>query len=428
MTVGARVTRSEEEGAPFGADIGQMDVPRRPMCDDDQMSEALDVERARRETPGCETVVHLNNAGAALMPEPVLTTMLGHLEREAMIGGYEAAAEADDRVEHTYDAIARLLNCAPDEIAVVENATRAWDMAFYGFRFDAGDRILSSAAEYASNYIAFLQVAARTGASVEVVPSDASGQVSVEALEGMIDERVKLISLTHVPTNGGLVNPAAAVGEVARRHDIPFLLDACQSAGQLPLDVDDIGCDILSATGRKFLRGPRGTGFLYVRRSLIERLEPPLLDLHAAEWISRDAYRIRPDARRFENWETNYASKIGLGVAVDYALDWGLDAIWERARGLGQALRDRLAQIPKVSVLDLGEVRCGIVSFTVEGTEGAEVQRRLRAENVNVSFSPQRYTRIDMEDRGLAEIVRASVHYYNTEAELDRACELLATL
>ena len=328
-------------------------------------------------------MAHRNSAGAALMPEPVLSTMVGHLEREAMIGGYEAAAEAHDRVEHTYDAIARLLNCAPDEVAVVENATRAWDMAFYAFRFEPGDRILSSAAEYASNYIAFLQVAARTGARVEVVANDASGQVSVEALEGMIDEWVKLISLTHVPTNGGLVNPAAAVGEVARRHDIPFLLDACQSAGQLPLDVEDIGCDILSATGRKFLRGPRGTGFLYVLRSLIERLEPPLLDLHAAEWITRDEYRIRGDARRFENWETNYAGKIGLGVAVDYAL---------------------------------------------EGVDGVEVQRRLRSESINVSFSPQRYTRIDMEDRGLAEIVRASVHYYNTEAELDRACELLAAL
>lgn len=389
------------------------------------MSEAFDVDRARRETPGCETVVHLNNAGAALMPEPVLSTMVGHLEREAMIGGYEAAAEAHDRVEHTYDAIARLLGCAPDEVAVVENATRAWDMAFYSFRFEAGDRILSSAAEYASNYIAFLQVAARTGARVEVVPSDASGQISVEALEGMIDERVKLISLTHVPTNGGLVNPAAAVGKVARRHGIPFLLDACQSAGQLPLDVEEIGCDILSATGRKFLRGPRGTGFLYVRRPLIERLEPPLLDLQAAEWTSRDEYRIRGDARRFENWEANYAGKIGLGVAVDYALDWGLDAIWGRVRGLGQALRDRLAQLPKVTVLDLGEVRCGIVSFAVEGVDGAEVQRRLRAENINVSFSPQRYTRIDMEDRGLAEIVRASVHYYNTEEELARLVETL---
>ena len=199
--------------------------------------------------------------------------------------------------------------------------------------------ILSSAAEYESNYLAILQVCQRTGARVEIVPDDPSGQVSVEALEAMLDDRVKLISLTHVPTNGGLVNPAAAVGAIARRHGIPFLLDACQSAGQLPLDVELIGCDVLTGTGRKYLRGPRGTGFLYVRRSLIEQLQPPFIDLQAAEWVSRDAYRLRPDARRFETWETNYAAKIGLGVAVDYALAWGLESIWQRIRHLGEQLR-----------------------------------------------------------------------------------------
>ena len=401
------------------------------MCEDGNVidrAENFDVERARRETPGCERVVHLNNAGAALMPQPVLTAMVDHLEREASIGGYEAAADAQDQVEHAYDALARLLNCARDELAIVENATRAWDMAFYAFRFERGDRILSSAAEYESNYVAFLQVCQRTGARVEIVPNDGTGQISVEVLEAMIDDRVRLISLTHIPTNGGLVNPAAAVGRVARRHGIPFMLDACQSAGQVPLDVEEIGCDILSATGRKYLRGPRGTGFLYVRGPLIGQLEPPLLDLHAAEWVARDEYRIRPDARRFENWETNYAAKIGLGIAVDYALGWGSGPIWNRVQALGQALRDRLAQLPKVTVLDVGAVRCGIVSFAFDGLAGAEVQGRLRAEGVNVSVSPRRYTRIDMENRGLTEVIRASVHYYNTEAEIELLGERLAQM
>ena len=401
------------------------------MCKDapmNEMGEAFDVERARRDTPGCEGVVHLNNAGAALLPRQVLDAMVSHLVRESTVGGYEAAADAHEQVEHVYDAIARLLNCSRTEVAIVENATRAWDMAFYSFTFEPGDRILSSAAEYESNYLAFLQVSRRTGARVEIVPSDATGQVSVEALEAMIDDRVRLISLTHVPTNGGLVNPAAEVGRVARRHGIPFILDACQSAGQLPLDVEEIGCDVLSATGRKYLRGPRGTGFLYVRGSLLGQLEPPLIDLHAAEWISRDEYRIRPDARRFENWETNYAAKIALGVAVDYAQDWGIGPIWDRVQGLGQALRDRLAELPRVTILDVGAVRCGIVSFAVEGLEGAEVQRRLRTDGINVSVSPRRYTRIDMEDRGLAEVIRASVHYYNTEGEIDRLAERLALL
>jgi cysteine desulfurase / selenocysteine lyase len=388
----------------------------------------FDLERARAETPGCARVLHLNNAGAGLMSQPVLDAAIAHLEREASIGGYEAADAAHDAVEHVYDAAASLINAHPDEIAIVENATRAWDMAFYSVPLGPGDRILTAMAEYASNYIAYLQVAARTGAVIEVIPDDESGQLSVDALRQMIDEQVKLIAITHVPTNGGLVNPAAAVGRVAREAGIPYLLDACQSVGQLPVDVEAIGCDMLSATGRKYLRGPRGTGFLYVRRALLERLVPPFLDLHAATWVARDAYEIRPDARRFENWETNYATKIGLGVAIDYARSWGIETTWGRIRALATLLRDRLGAMPGVTVRDSGAERCGIVTFTMAGHEPARLVDELLAQGINVSFTTVRGTRLDMEARGLTAMVRASVHYYNSEGEIERFCTALAAV
>jgi cysteine desulfurase/selenocysteine lyase len=388
----------------------------------------IDLQRARLDTPACENLIHFNNAGAALMPQRVVDSLIAHLNLEAQIGGYEAYNAKLEAIEHTYDSVAALLNCQRQEVAIIENATRAWDMAFYSIPFRAGERILTSVSEYASNYIAFLQMAQKTGAAIEVIPNDEHGQTDVKALEEMIDSRVKLIAITHVPTNGGLVNPAAAIGKIAKAAGIYYLLDACQSAGQIPLDVEEIGCDMLSATGRKYLRGPRGTGFLYVRQAILEHLEPPFLDLHAAEWTSRNQYKMRDDARRFENWETNYAGKIGLGVAIDYALEFGLDEIWARVKSLATELRLRLSEITGVTVTDIGKEQCGIVTFTVRGKQPLEIRNLLTANQINVWYSVTEATRIDMEERNLQSVVRASIHYYNTEEEISRFCQVLQSI
>ena len=380
--------------------------------------DGVDVDRLRSETPGARRVAHFNNAGASLPPRPVTEACVGHLRREAEIGGYEAAAEAEEELEATYDALARLLGCAREEVALASSATRAWDMAFYALPLGEGDRILTSRASYASNHLAFLQVARRRGVRVEVVASDASGQIDVRDLRSRMDDRVGLVALTHVPTNGGLVNPAAEVGGVARDAGVPYLLDACQSVGQMPVDVEEIGCDLLSATSRKFLRGPRGMGFLYARRGIARRLEPPFVDLRSATWIAADRYELRDDARRFEEWERSCAVQLGLGAAARYALTVGLAPAWRRIRRLGRRLREGLSGLSAVTVRDVGRVKCGIVTFSVEGVPAPEVRRRLRERGVNVSVSPRRSTLLDAEERGLPDLVRASVHYYNTGDEI----------
>lgn len=362
------------------------------------------------------------------MPQPVLEAVRRHLDCEARLGGYEAAADAEAEIDQSYQAVARLLGCHRDEVAIVESATRAWDLAFYAMPLAAGDRILTAQACYASNYIAFLQRARHTGAVIEVIENDEHGQISVEALRAALDARVKLIALTHMPTNGGLVNPAAAVGQVAREAGIPYLLDACQSAGQMPLDVEVLGADLLSATSRKYVRGPRGIGFLYVRRAMLERLEPPFLDLHAASWTAPDRYVLRDDARRFESWEINVAAKIGFGVAVEYALGWGLEAIWARLVPLAERFRKRLRRVPGLTLHDAGQERSAIVTFSMAGIEAETLHRQLRAWGINTSVSNPSSTLLDAQARGLPPLVRASLHYYNTDEEIERFCWSLAKI
>ena len=269
---------------------------------------------------------------------------------------------------------------------------------------------------------------ARRGVRVEVVPSDATGQLDVSALRKRVDEHVRVIAMAHMPTNGGLVQPAEAVGEVAREAGVFFLLDATQTIGQIPLDVRRLGCHALAGTSRKYLRGPRGVGVLWVAREWIERLEPPLMEGHAAEWVEPDRYVIRPDAKRFEVWESNVGARLGFGAAIAYAQALGLPRIWARVQMLAATLRARLAEVPGVGVHDLGAMRGGIVSFTVREVDAARVKAALRAARINVTVSPARGTLLDMRARGLREVVRASVHYYNTDEEIDRLVAEVARL
>ena len=387
----------------------------------------IDIDEIRADTVGCAERAHLDNAGSSLPPRAVTDAVIAHLRREEAVGGYEAEADQRALLEDTYDACADLVGASRDEIALVESATSAWQMAFHSIPFEDGDHIVTCVAEYASNYLAYLRLAQRLRVVIDIVPDDEHGQIDVERAAAMVTERTRLISITHVPTNGGLVNPAEALGAIARERGITYLLDACQTVGQIPIDVGAIGCDFLSFTGRKYLRGPRGTGALYARARTGDG-EPALIDLHSATWTSRSSYSLRPDARRFENYESNIAARIGLGVAVRYALGVGVEASWVRIQQLATRLRRRLDAIDGVTVRDKGVLQCGIVTFDIGGVEPARVKSMLAHNQVAVNVTHREFTLLDMVQRDIDSMVRASVHYFNTDDEIDRTADLVASI
>jgi selenocysteine lyase/cysteine desulfurase len=386
----------------------------------------INLDAVRADTPGCHRGVFLDSAGSSLPPVQVLDEVINHLHREAEVGGYRAADERADDLEAGYEVLASVLGCHPDEVAFTDSATRSWLAVFDAIPLAAGDRVLATEAEYAGNAVPLLRRAEEVGATVEPVPSDATGAVDVAALREVLDERVKLVSLVHVPTNGGLVNPVTPVVAAAHSVGALVMLDACQSAGQVPLA--GLDADIITGTGRKWLRGPRGTGFLAVRRRVRDRLRPRQVDLHSGEWVAPDRYELRQDARVFELWESNVADRLGLVAALRYTLSLGVDDIASAVRDRADHLREGLAEVPGVTVHDLGTHRCGLVTFSVDGVPAPQVRDRLRERNITTTVSGVTSTQYDMTRRGLDQIVRASPHYFVTPAQLDETVAAVAAL
>ena len=382
----------------------------------------LDTQRLRAETPGCRAeLIHFNNAGASLMPQPVIEAVEHHWAEEIMSGGYEAAERHAGQLQATYDAVARLVGGAPDEVSFFDNATRAWQAAFFAMDWQSGDQLITGQSEYNSNMIAFRHAEKRLGIEVVLAPDTPDGIVDVAALEGLITARTRLIAISHMPTNDGLINPAREIGQAVRRHGVPFLLDACQSVGQMPIDVKALGCTMLSATGRKYLRGPRGTGFLWVDGKALDALRPHALDIQSAQWTDVDRFQMAAGSRRFELWERNVATQLGLGAACQYALEIGVENIWHHVRGLAAGMRGMLAELPGMTVQDRGVEKSGIVTFFHESVPAEVLVGALRDEfGINTSVSNTQLTRRALRARGVTSLVRASVHAYNTPEEIER--------
>lgn len=388
------------------------------------------LSRWRAETPGCERLVHLNNAGAALTPAPVREAVAEHLALESRIGGYEAADARADALHGAYSALARLLGTSPSNLAMQQNSTVAFSQAFAAFDLGRGDVVLTSNADYASNQILYLALSRRRGVEIVRAPDAPEGGIDPQAVRDLLARRrPTLVALTWVPTNSGLVQPAEAVGEICRAAELPYIVDACQAVGQMPVDVSRLHCDYLAGTSRKFLRGPRGVGFLYVSDRALARGDYPLtVDMHGATWSDPDDFELTPDARRFESWEIAFALVLGTGAAAEYALSIGIEAARDRSWALARYARERLAAIDEVRVLDRGPALCAIATAELGGRSGEAVKLALRERGINTSSPSREDAVIDMDRKAAASALRVSPHYYNTADEVDVAMAALAEI
>jgi len=385
------------------------------------------LSRWRAATPGCAERIHLNNAGAALVPSTVADAITEHLALESSLGGYEAAETRADRVQATYAALGRLIDAPAHNVALAPNSTIAFTQALSAFDFAPGDQILTTCNDYASQQIMFLSLARRRG--IDVVRADdlPEGGVDPDSVRRLIGlRRPRLVAVTWVPTNSGLVQPVEAIGEICEAAAVPYLVDACQAVGQIPIDVSRVRCDYLAATARKFLRGPRGIGFLYVSDRMLEAGAHPLLvDMQGANWTAADAFELAPDARRFETWESPCALVLGMGAAARYALDVGIETARDRSRALAALARECLARLAGARVLDRGAELCAIVTVELAGQDPQELKLELRRRGINVSVTTRTAAVIDMDHKRAASALRLSPHYYNTEDEVMTAVETI---
>jgi cysteine desulfurase/selenocysteine lyase len=356
----------------------------------------------------------------------VVDAVVEYLKEEAIYGGYETEAKYQQQLENVYTSVARLINADKDEIALVENASVAWGLAFNGIAFKAGDEIITSEMEYVTNFIGFLNVQKTQGVKIRIIPNDEQGNFNLAVLEDAIGAQTKLIAITHIPSTAGNILPIVEIGEIAQKHGVLYMVDACQSAGQLPLDVKEINCDMLSVTGRKYLRAPRGTGFLFVKKAVQDQLKPTFIDGFTVQWVTEDDYKLKDNARRFELYENSRALRIGLGKAVDYALHIGMDKIWQRIEFLANLIRAELGKIAGIAVHDIGGEQSGIVTFSVKGIDATTVKNKLAEKQINVSVGKAISTLVYMNKNHLDTVVRASVHYYNTEEEIKLMCGVLS--
>lgn len=382
----------------------------------------------REQTPGLANRVHLDNCGSALQPLAVVEAMKDAFELEIAVGGYVAQEQQAPALEAAYGALARLFGGKVKDYAFVGSAVDGWTKAFYSLQLTDGDNIITAYNEYCSNFVAYLQVAKRFGVEIRVARQADNGGIDLEHMASLIDARTRLISISHMPSSSGEINQVTDVGRLAKEAGVLYQLDACQSAGHVHVNVEEIGCDIMTGTSRKFLRGPRGIGFLYVNEKARSMMEPVVLTNQSAEWTSKNDYTLRDDTRVFEAWERSVVNQLGFGAALAYLQTVGPELAFAQISRNAKSLRQKLQATKDVEVMCPPSAESAIITFNFRARQPAEIKQILEKQGIGVQIASVNHTRLDLEPRGIESAVRVSPHYYTSDDDIDRFLMALEAL
>lgn len=380
--------------------------------------------------------VFLNSAGSSLPDKRVVDRMRSHLELEATIGGYEAANAAEHDLALFYQRAAGLVEAEPDDMAFMDGGTRAWNSIVYStLGLEAGDEIVTAPSEFGSNLVSLLDVAHRHGATIRMARVNERGAIDRAHLATLLNRRTRLVAISLINAHTGTVNDLDGLDIEVRAitNGALYVVDACQAVGQIPVSVRRLGCDVLTATGRKWLRGPRGTGFLYVRSSVRDRLRPPTLDQANAGLVTPGSYpdsefSFREDALRFETWERSIAAVLGLSEAILIVDELGIDNIHLEVARLAKRLRAALVDVDGVDILEDVEEASGIVCVAPASAAPWDLVPAMSEVGFSVGMMPRWVDGPAFAGPSHRSALRLSPHFFNTNDEIDAAAQALAPL
>ncbi len=365
------------------------------------------------------SVLHFNHSGAGLPSPETVQVIVNHLRLEAERGPMEAGALASDASNMVYKTAAQLLGCSSQHVAFGTSHGQLYGNLIASIPLAPGDKVLVSRQEWIGNVLCLQRSANLNGASLSLMASDDTSAVDPVALGKSLSPDVRIVALTWIGAGSALINPAAAIGAAIRQAGSSafFIIDASQVIGQVPINVAELGCDALIACGRKFLRGPRGTALAYISPRLASEIVPRNID-SLSSTLRDGNVEVANSAQAFEFGEESVALKLGLGKAIEQALDLGVDHIRLALDQKAGALRQALAELPRVKLLDRGNNKGAAVTFAIDGLPCATAKQRLSEQGINIGMNGPGYTPYDMSMRGISELLRASVHLNTTDEDI----------